>query len=73
MKAVLKAQLPRYLAIMAGIALGKSMWRSDHQQSALLDWPTVRGIVVGVAIVYFIYCLIIWIRHRPQNSATDSN
>jgi hypothetical protein len=32
MKEVLKAELPRYLAIMAGTALGKMWWRGEHHE-----------------------------------------
>ena len=71
MKAVLKAQLPRYLTMMAGMALARIGWRMAHQRSPL-DWSIAWGLV-GVTIFFVTYFLIIWIQDRPESSATDSN
>jgi hypothetical protein len=69
MKAVLKAQLPKYLTMMAGAALTIIGWRIYHQRSPL-DWSSAY-VLVGITIVFVIYILVIWNQDRSESSATD--
>ena len=71
MKAVLKAQLPKYLTIMAGTALTRIGWRIYHQRS-LLDRST-GYVLAGITIFFVTYILVIWNQDRPESSTTDLN
>jgi hypothetical protein len=65
---VLKTQLARFLGGTAGITIGAAGWRIAHQHS-LLDWDTVRAIDGGCCMAFSVYCLCLWLWHRPQSSA----